>query len=73
MYNLIDIAEDTGVRTVLETAPTEAEVLRFTVFDPSDCLEGAETWQDVVDAAEGYDGGLLDLVEGYVVEEAILT
>lgn len=65
-YRLID----TDTREIVATGPTEATVLEHTPYLPSDCMEGAANWQDVVDEGELHADGLLGLVYGYAVELA---
>jgi hypothetical protein len=63
-YHLID----TDTRETVATGYTMAEVLAETPYMPSDCVEGAETWQQVIEAAACHADGIAGLVEGYTVE-----
>lgn len=65
MYQLID--EDTN--TIVATTFTRTAALEKTGLYPSDVVPDAESWSDVLEAAEGYDGGLMDLLDGWRIAE----
>lgn len=56
---------DTETGSVVATAHTEAEALSHTPYEPSDCVPGADTWDEVLKACVAHADGVPGIVEGY--------
>lgn len=63
-YRLID----TDTREIVTVAASEAEALAACPYLPADCVDGADTWEEVLEVARQHTDGVPGVVDGYCTE-----